>query len=152
MSTHVLHKSSHNVDPKIWGPQVWSTIHNAALSADASNRYDDFEVFIRGLSTLLPCEICREDFLIYLKKNAVTSPCFDWSVALHNHVNKKLGKNEVSVETARSSFSFDLCTHECTKSKSSQTSQNEAFIIIAIIAILWILQFARTKLLSSSKA
>ena len=142
--------STHNVDPKIWGPHIWATIHNAALSADASSQYEDFEIFIKGLSKLLPCDVCREDFLTYLKKNEPKRPAFEWTVDLHNHVNKKLGKNQISVESARRSFSFDVCSHECSNSKSTKT---DIFFIVALIVLgIWILQLTRTKILSSLKA
>lgn len=143
----------YSIEPKIWGPSAWSTIHTTALFADSTKKYTDFQVFISGLSELLPCSSCREDFTLYVKRNPVTAPAFEWTVRLHNHVNKKLGKTEFTVETARSAWAFESCTQECTKSKDPENSiAGYLAIIITLGFLAWILLFTmKLRSLSSLK-
>ena len=145
--------TQYSVEPKIWGPSVWSTIHTTALFADSSKKYADFQIFVSGLSELLPCATCREDFSIYVKKNPVTVPVFEWTVKLHNHVNKKLGKTEFSLETAKSAWTYEVCTQECTKSKDPENSfAGYLAVIIVLGSLAWILLFTmKLRSLSLSK-
>jgi hypothetical protein len=124
-------QTQHNVDPKVWGPSIWNTIHHAAISADKSKNGSDFKKFIFAIGPLLPCFTCKEDFEAYLKSSAPQeSHYFEWSVKAHNYVNKKLGKTQISMDDALKIWTFDLCTDDCSKSKKGST-----FVICLILAL-----------------
>lgn len=143
----------YSVEPKLWGPSIWSTLHTTALFADSSKKYSDFQVLVSGLSELLPCKSCRDDFSHYVKLNPVTVPAFEWTVRLHNSVNKKLRKTEFSIENAKAAWSYESCTQECTKSKEPETTLGGYIAIIVTLGFLaWILLFTmKLQSLSSLK-
>jgi len=54
--------------------------------------------FFEALAFLIPCPICRDHYTEFLKQMPITpfldsrDDLFKWTVALHNNVNKTLGK------------------------------------------------------------
>jgi len=83
------------VSPAVWGPPLWLLLH--ALADDAGN----VRVALACLTVLLPCAACRADLDAWLaarKKGDVGNDDGDDDASalvidLHNHVNRKLGKN-----------------------------------------------------------
>lgn len=87
------------------GPQIWDWMHATALRWD--NDDDDQatgELFLQGLAqTFLPCPSCRDHFraLLVAHPRDKHTPWFDYTVALHNHVNAQLEKPSVTLSSAR---------------------------------------------------
>lgn len=58
--------------------------------------------FYESLSFLIPCPVCRDHYTEHLIKSPISTfldkraDLFRWTVALHNEVNKSLGKSYVS--------------------------------------------------------
>jgi hypothetical protein len=53
------------------------------------------------MSEFLPCESCTIHTRNYLEQHPITGDPFEWSVAFHNDVNRRLEKKQVSLENAR---------------------------------------------------
>lgn len=104
-------QAASTMDQRVWGPPFWSTIHLAALGYPAKpttleqRRYKNF---YESLQFVLPCGMCR----VHLQQNlqrfpldesslANTDTLFRWTVALHNVVNKQLGRPPVDADDAR---------------------------------------------------
>ena len=92
-----------NLPPAVWGPFFWMTIHITALGYPVQPSYTDKKAakdFFESLATLLPCPTCREHYKQHVAANPLTphldkrEDLFKWTVALHNQVNKMLGKAE----------------------------------------------------------
>ncbi len=91
----------------VWtgGPAMWNELHLRALNWDYSKNKDDMQ-FLRGFGHRLPkfesgCK-CKSFYNKYLKSTPPNfAKYFEWTVNLHNAVNKKLGKPIISLETAR---------------------------------------------------
>jgi hypothetical protein len=79
---------------------------------------------------LLPCQKCRDDFLILLSNSKPQKPFFDWSVNIHNSVNEKLGKVKFSLESARKNYFSESM---CTSCKPKSTNSILLFIILIIL-------------------
>lgn len=105
-----------NINPKnntnkqkvaVWtgGPAMWKELHLRALNWDFSTNKNDLQ-FLKGFGHRIPkfetgCK-CRSFYNKYLKSNPPTfNKYFEWTVELHNAVNKKLRKPTVSLEAAR---------------------------------------------------
>lgn len=89
--------------PIIWGPFFWHTIHIVALGYPKKPTYIDkksAKEFYESLVFLLPCEVCREHYREHLSKNPLTpfldtrKDLLNWTIKIHNEVNKMLGKPE----------------------------------------------------------
>ena len=103
--------------PDLWGPSTWHTIHllcytaPTTLSASEQLRYT---AFFKALPFVLPCATCSEHLQAHYTEHPVENyvgsqaSLFEWSVHVHNAVNKMLGKPEVSLETATSIWSNHL--------------------------------------------
>ena len=126
-----------NIEPKIWGPHIWATIHTLALKADSDNEIGPFLEFTNSLLFLLPCDNCRHDYSNWCRKNQGpnTGEAFAWSVKLHNYVNDKLKNGQTyDVDEARAIWQSDSCSYTC--SKKPVADRSLYFLLIFIIVIL----------------
>ena len=96
----------HNTPPSVWGPPLWKSIHYVALGYPANPTPEERRVyrtfFDQILEHLIPCHVCRENYhrhLVELRgawsdEKRFSSPdgLFDWTVALHNLVNRDTNK------------------------------------------------------------
>ena len=83
------------MDPSSWGPYYWGMLHLAALA-----NAPDFPELVQMFPALLPCPTCSNNFRKIIENNPLTANYFTWSVDVHNMVNKKLGKPQMSYEDA----------------------------------------------------
>jgi hypothetical protein len=131
-----------NVDPSVWGPHMWATIHTLALKADADNEIEPYNEFINSLLFLLPCDACRLDYTKYcgLHGNPVVGTAFDWSVRLHNYVNEKLGRPTYTIEQARAQWTDSHCSYKCQNTKAiveaTQTFGSAYTFVFALVILV----------------
>jgi hypothetical protein len=94
-----------SMPPAVWGPIFWHTIHIVALGYSKTPNYSEKKAakeFYESLAFVIPCPVCREHYAQHLKENPLTpnldsrEDLFNWTVMIHNKVNKDLGKPEVS--------------------------------------------------------
>lgn len=100
-----------NLGPSIWGPHAWKFIHITAM-AYPSNPTDidinTYRNYFTLLGDILPCPKCRINY----KKKLIKFPLTDyvlsstdnfvnWTIDLHNEVNKDTGKEQYDNATAR---------------------------------------------------
>lgn len=99
------------INAKQWGSQAWHFIHSIAYAypenpTDLEKTF--YNQFIYSLSYVLPCSICSEHFMEILKymppKLDSQQDFFNWSVDVHNEVNKNNGKPILSHEEALNQF------------------------------------------------
>jgi hypothetical protein len=88
------------------GPARWADLHRTALAADAEG-WDDAKWvgwltnWLGSLSVLGTCQ-CRSWSADYIRDHpSVAGQRFAWSVAMHNAVNVKLGKEVKGEDAAR---------------------------------------------------
>lgn len=89
-------------DPRIWGTDLWKTLHRFSLSypqTPSREHKRDARAFFNAVRTLLPCPGCRVHYGRYFDKTFKSSGAVDnrenlvkWVHALHEAVNKRLGK------------------------------------------------------------
>ena len=93
--------------PSVWGPFFWHTIHIVAMGYPKNPSYTDKKCakeFYESLAYLLPCAVCREHYREHLSKHPITTfldsrtDLIKWTIMIHNHVNKMLGKVEWKLE------------------------------------------------------
>jgi hypothetical protein len=100
--------------PAVWGPVFWLTIHITALGYPEKPTYAQKRAakeYFEGLQFLLPCPQCREHYKEHLQKNPISPALdnrrdlFEWTVRVHNSVNKMLGKPTTTESQALEYFS-----------------------------------------------
>ena len=99
------------MNPVYWGPAAWHFIHALAAAYPINPAESDKEIykaFFDVLPFVLPCPVCGK----HLKENLQTIPIrlgsrqelFEWTVDLHNEVNKQKGKKTYNYEEALAEF------------------------------------------------
>lgn len=103
-------------DPAAFGPAFWFTIHNAATTYP--NRptniiQEGMTQLLINLPLLVPCVVCKEHFHHFIKNSNldyVTSSrenLFKYFVDIHNYVNRRHRKPEMSLIEAKNIYGFD---------------------------------------------
>ena len=87
----------------LWHQSFWSFLHTTCLWADRRPKSlsMDCPLLARGLAEAIPCPSCKAEWLAVISE----VPCegremFPWSVDVHNTINKRLGKTQVTFEEA----------------------------------------------------
>ncbi len=128
--------------PKIWGRQAWHFIHMVALSYPDNPTEEDKKNYLRffqSLSHALPCPVCGEHF----KQNMDKSPprldsrkeLFEWTVDIHNEVNKMNQKKVLSYDQAID----ELRKNSVTKPSWSDRDLAKALLTSAFLSTLLVL-------------
>lgn len=90
------------MDSNVWGPIYWNLLHIMSLATDQgfiekSKCIEFYSIF----SHILPCPICRSDFINILHTFPFPeSDFFEFSIMVHNKVNQRLGKQQQSIQSA----------------------------------------------------
>jgi hypothetical protein len=101
--------------PEIFGPALWFILHNASVFyPDRPSRFAKVSMknLILNLHILIPCQSCKEHYYNFIKKvdldKVVVSRenLFTFFVGLHNYVNFRLGKREMTIEEAKKTYGF----------------------------------------------
>ncbi len=95
------------ISPKFWGSQTWHFIHTVALNYPDKPTEEDkkkYLSFFKSIGNTLPCELCAENFRKKMKKHPPNlngkEELFNWTVDIHNSVNKENGKKLYTYEDA----------------------------------------------------
>lgn len=129
----------------VWGPAMWRFLHAASFAwgdAPDPDRKRDMIVFLRSIGTVLPCATCRRHYQEYVQKHlteedvASRDSLSRWVWALHNNVNRRLGKREWSLEQLKQ-------TYEAPPAAPFTAARVFKWIFISLVAALLILTLLR---------
>jgi hypothetical protein len=104
------------IEPTLFGPSFWGTMHYVALGAPASldsYQQSNYKSFYNLIPFIIPCGSCGTHFTEVLNAHPIdnslgsSASLFEWTVKVHNIVNKRLGKSEFSVEDAKKIWMSD---------------------------------------------
>lgn len=138
-----------------WGHHVWSTIHLVALGYPEHpmlSEREAYRVFYESIGNVLPCEKCRSNFSRHVASNDISQflgsrqKLFEWTVYLHNSVNKELGKPLWNVE-----YALSLYKRASTKAHHERSPIKTMWVltginIVVLIAVVWTMIKRRWKL------
>jgi hypothetical protein len=127
------------LSPKLWGKEGWRFIHFVAVTYQPSKK-EEYLKFFQNLPEILPCPVCGEHF----KENMAKLPprmesnqtLFEWSVDMHNLVNKENGKKI---------YTYDQAYKEMFPEKKGYVVSDFANGILLSTAVLGILVFLTRK-------
>jgi hypothetical protein len=92
--------------PTEWGPIVWYNFHTISYTYN-EERKDEYVKFFKSMAYILPCYTCTEHFKNTLSKSPPEvytvnrDKMIGWLNNMHNQVNKRLKKKNVSLEMAK---------------------------------------------------
>ena len=133
------------INPTIWGPPGWKFIHYVCYSSPTNMtevEKANYKAFLLSLQYVLPCEACRKHYATNLEKHSLDAALqngklFEWSVSMHNEVNRMNGKKELSVEEATE----QLMSNESSKPVIVVEDRRYDWIKLIIILALVIAMF-----------
>ena len=92
-----------------WGPEIWKGFHYTALGYPENPTSIDKQHYLKYYESfmfVLPCQECRQHYREHVKKMPLAEhlgnrkSLFNWTVEMHNRVNRSLGKSEMSCKEA----------------------------------------------------
>jgi len=138
------------IDPTLFGPSFWSTMHYVALGAPVSLdtiQQNNYKTFYNLIPSIIPCGSCGTHFTEVLNANPIdkylasSQSLFEWTVKVHNIVNVRLGKQEVSVVDAKKLW-LSQSNVNINKNNSiihNKSNNNYTDIIMKSIVLLFVL-------------
>ena len=103
-------------DPDAFGPAFWFTLHNSAATYPNKPTkviQQSMKELLTNLPLLVPCVICKEHFYNFIKYSdldnvtANRENLFRYFVDVHNYVNRRYKKTEMSLNDAKKIYGFD---------------------------------------------
>ena len=88
-----------------WQPLTWHVFHTLALNYN--DKYKDHYInFFETFRILIPCSTCRKHYnmnlnKISIHKNIKENNLFNWTIDLHNSVNKKTDRSQWSYDKSK---------------------------------------------------
>jgi hypothetical protein len=134
--------------PTIWGKYMWMSIHLIALgypnnpTQEVKNAYYSY---FNELHKVIPCVACSNNYVRHIAEMPLTEQVlssrnnlFDWTINLHNVVNKMLGKEVISKEHAYTIFTSQITKQNdaMTNAFRSLSSQNTTMYVARKICII----------------
>lgn len=96
--------------PDIWGPHMWFSMHYIALAYPQNptvKHMTQYHAFYTNIAHVLPCAVCAKHYNNILDTHPLTidrlsgpNELFEWTVHVHNMVNKDLGKPQLTLQEA----------------------------------------------------
>jgi hypothetical protein len=139
-------------DVAVWGPPFWETIHNVALAYPDNPSSQDkinYKQFYLNLDKVLPCTICvkymRDIVASYDISDYLDSPThlFEWTVLIHNAVNKHLKKPILTLDVALAHHGRKISV-----SDTESLKRKEAYTFTLLLFSFFILVFLISSLIS----
>ena len=93
----------------VWGAAAWRFLHCVTLTYPQRPSWrarQDMKDFLHSLGPILPCRLCRTHYQSFLRQHPVDSALknrvtlVQWMMDLHNEVNRRLDKPEMSYHDA----------------------------------------------------
>ena len=132
----------------VWGPKLWTSIHYIALGYSSNPTEDErknYRTFFMDLGNVIPCHKCSVNYKKHLKEIPINDylsnndRLFEWTVLIHNIVNKENGKKEYSVKEAKDYYLNDIKIEPSTKIDIVTAGVYTAISLVAIVLIAMVI-------------
>ena len=143
------------IDKNSWGEYIWHTIHFVSLGYPRNPSNIDkknYKIFYENLKNVIPCDECSKHLEETLKKIEINNflssreKLFEWTVLLHNEVNKLLKRKQWSVDSA-----FSYYTNPLFNLKNSTKCFNKSYLIIILLLLIILIILYKNNLMKLKK-
>jgi len=136
-----------------WQPITWILFHTVAI--DYNELYKDHYInFFESFKTIIPCKICRNHYneninknLMDISNNINKDRIFNWTIDLHNNVNKMNNKKLWTYDEAKNHYTINKINNNMlklfifsyirTNYKKNPTKTNEVLRMLRTIAYIY---------------
>ena len=127
------------MEPNIWGPHAWLFLHTITLNYPdhpTNKEKEIYRSFFKTLGGVLPCEKCREHYLINLEKYPIQLESKEdltkWLFNLHNQVNIKNNKSQMD---------YDEFIHKYSRLYDTEDHKILYFILMIVLIIIAVIYY-----------
>ena len=133
------------MEPTIWGPKMWFTMHTLTLNYPSNPTDTDKKIyanFFNSLKLIIPCEQCRKHYIEHLEKKPVEyfldnkDKLVKWLIDIHNEVNRLLNKKIYSYDEALQIYK-DIYVNKSTPLKKCIKYSLLIFVILCVIVFFY---------------
>lgn len=142
-----------NLDPSIWGPHYWATLHFIASTYDNNPNLSirtTMKTFIKTLPVLLPCKECQDHAFNFIKTAtldkvvASRKELFTFFFNFHNSVNQRLKKPLMTLKDALKMYHVPKEEHAIYLwNYVPSTSNYILYLTVTIILIIVLIYLSR---------
>jgi hypothetical protein len=136
--------------PEIWGRHMWYSIHFIALNYPEEPSIDDmryYKSFYENLHQVIPCYKCSVNYVKHLNERPLelsdlqnSKTLFNWTVDIHNIVNKELKKPIMSQDVAWL-FYNNPNNFKNTHKNNANANVNYALMLVIACLLLFIILY-----------
>lgn len=132
------------ITPQVWGEDAWRFMHVVALGfpeKPTDKDRADYKNFFYSLTRVLPCVRCRDGYDDIFRRIPIntesTDALFQWTVDVHNAVNRKLGHDVMDARWIRNVYVFreHEKERECKSEGMGQTATVVAGVVVLAVAL-----------------
>lgn len=137
----------------VWGKHFWIVIHLTAMCYPTEPSAQDranYRAFFYHIGHVLPCTKCSKNYERHFTQLPIdmfldnNKTLFNWTIHLHNIVNKELGKPQWSLDFAESHYTTFVSIAANKRGYNSKKAFACFFLVcITLIAIILIIFFSR---------
>jgi len=133
------------MDPRIWGPPLWKSVHYIALGYPENPTEIDkqrFKIFFTNLHHVIPCQKCSDHYRKHMSSIPIepylsdSGDLFAWTVKMHNKVNVLNGKKEWSFEKAYNQYSEKSSNILKLAGSMSNIQVGSMWVLMTVVLIL----------------
>ncbi len=96
-----------------WQPLTWHLFHTMALNYNKDYQ-SEYIKFFHSIKFIIPCKVCKEHFIknitskpeMYIENNINEDKFFNWTIDLHNSVNKMNHLSQWSYQQAKEYYTI----------------------------------------------
>ena len=132
-----------NFEPKIWGNHAWfflETVCMAYPTNPSKSMKSSAKKFFLSLKDLIPCEKCRNNYELHLKKYPLNDKTlssrdnlFVWIVNIHNSVNPK------NTHSYDETFKYYLEKYNYKSTNTKKSIKKKYFYILLLLIISFVI-------------
>ena len=135
-----------NIEPSIWGPYYWNTLHFMAAAYDEKPNHSvrsAMKTFIQSLPLFLPCKECQDNALSFIKTKdldtvvSTRKELFHFFFDFHNRVNARLKKPLMKLEDAFKRYHVLPLLPQKKEESSSNAKLAALFLVALTLLALW---------------
>jgi len=129
-----------NFEPSVWGPHAWFFLETIAMGYSTNPSYEEkkaAENFFKSLHLMIPCDKCRVNYKIHLKKHPLTEKVlssrdnlFMWIVDIHNSVDPN------NTNSYDDTFQYYMKEYNVEVNETESNTSNSKLFYLSIFLII----------------
>ena len=125
-----------------WGTVFWQALHTISFTypnTPTTTEKTLYRTTIRNLARVLPCSVCKNHFMRYIRDNPPLMSCkytlSKWMVSFHNSVNRRLGKPQRAYEDIVEEY---IPPTYMTRTSCTENNNNKSMFVYGLLIFIFV--------------